>query len=87
LATCDKCKRKSSVGPDFKRTRATMFFILFLAILGTAIGVSVGTHKWFGTYKVLIALYIALFLLSAYFFYRALYYMTIKTSSIEASPT
>jgi phosphatidylinositol-4,5-bisphosphate 4-phosphatase len=83
LARCPFCRKLSSVGPEFARTRGIVFLLFFMIFLGGAIGVTFGTHSYLPDYKGLIALYIGLYLLAILFFGRSLYYLTMKVSTIE----
>ncbi|RWS02666.1 type 1 phosphatidylinositol 4:5-bisphosphate 4-phosphatase-like protein [Dinothrombium tinctorium] len=85
LARCPHCRRLSTVGYDFARTRGLVFIILFLLFFGTACGVTIGTHLYATKTHWLIALYVALFLISFVFLFRSLYFFTMKVSTIETN--
>jgi len=85
LARCPFCRQLSSVGPEFARGRGIVHMILFLMILGAALGTTFGTRQYLHDYKGLIALDVILFIVSAIFLLRSLYYLTIKVSTIELS--
>lgn len=85
LARCPFCRKLSSVGSEFARTRGTAFLILCLLVLAGAIGATIGTHNYLPEYKSLIALYVGLYLIGAFFLFRSLYYLTMKVSTIETS--
>ena len=40
LARCPHCRKVSSVGPEFARTRSIIFLIFGLVVLGIAIGIT-----------------------------------------------
>jgi hypothetical protein len=60
-------------------------FVIFLAI---GLGIVFGTKSYLSNYGGLYALYIGIFLIDAVFFFRSVYYLTMKVSFIEMnSPT
>jgi len=46
LARCPHCRKVSSVGPEFARTRSIIFLIFGLIVLGIGIGITVGPCTW-----------------------------------------
>ncbi|RWS24592.1 type 1 phosphatidylinositol 4:5-bisphosphate 4-phosphatase-like protein [Leptotrombidium deliense] len=85
LARCPHCRRLSTVGYEYARTRGLVFIILFLLFFGAACGVTVGTHLYAQKQHGLIAVYVILFLISFIFLCRSLYFFTMKISTIEPS--
>lgn len=85
LARCPFCRKLSSVGPEFARGRGIVHMILFLIMLGAALGTTLGTKQYLHEYKALIALDVILFVFAAYFLIRSIYYLSIKVSTIELS--
>lgn len=85
LARCPFCRKLSTVGPEFARTRGTVFLVLFIITLLVGIGAAVGTKSYLSAYKGLIALYVGLFLVAAIFFFRSIYYLSMRVSIIESS--
>lgn len=45
LARCPHCRKVSSVGPEFARSRGIIFVVLGIFLLLVGIGVTVGTYK------------------------------------------
>lgn len=87
LARCPFCRKLSTVGPEFARTRGTVFMIVFLIFLAIALGTVLGTRNYLSQYRGLIALYVALFVVDAAFFFKSIYYFVMKVSFIEMNPT
>jgi len=85
LARCPFCRKLSTVGPEFARTRGIVFLILFTIILLGGIGCVLGTKGYLPNKQGLIGLYVAIFLVDVIFLWRALYYLAMKVSYIEMS--
>ncbi|KAI1285435.1 Type I phosphatidylinositol 4,5-bisphosphate 4-phosphatase-B [Halotydeus destructor] len=85
LARCPFCRKLSSVGSQFSRTRGSVFLILFVLFLGLAIGVTFFTLQYVGDYKLLLGLYVLLYAFSLFLLFRAVYYLTMKVSTITIS--
>lgn len=86
LSRCPHCKKISSVCRKFELRKVIIFSaigLLFLAIACIVLGF---TFKLVHQKPGLIALYIALFLLSLPFFGRALYLRCLKVSQVDATP-
>lgn len=83
LARCPFCRKLSSVGREFARTRGIAFAIIFLILLAFGIGCVFGTKSQLNEYRGLYALYTVLFLADGLLLFRSLYYLTMKVSFIE----
>lgn len=83
LARCPFCRKLSSVGPEFARTRGIVFAILFLIVLSVGIGAVFGTRSYLSQSRGLYALYAGIFLVDGLLLFRSLYYLTMKVSFIE----
>jgi len=83
LARCPHCRKVSSVGPEFARTRAIIFLLFGLIVLAIGIGITCGTlsiaHAKGGMYVV----YVGAFLVALLLLLRSLYYTFMKVSLIE----
>lgn len=86
LARCPHCRKISSVGRAFLRSRRVIFLTLALSFLISGILVVVFTHTYAKARGGLYALYTILFLLFIFTCARAIYYLTIRVSSIEGPP-
>jgi phosphatidylinositol-4,5-bisphosphate 4-phosphatase len=83
LARCPHCEKKSSVGREFARARGLIFSFLAIVALILAIVVTVVTHNPVSDGKKgWIALYVILYLGAIYFFFRSVYFLTMKNSII-----
>uniref|UniRef100_A0A6G1S6B4 Phosphatidylinositol-4,5-bisphosphate 4-phosphatase n=1 Tax=Aceria tosichella TaxID=561515 RepID=A0A6G1S6B4_9ACAR len=83
LARCPHCEKKSSVGREFARARGLIFAFLAVVALILAIVVTIVTHHPVSDGKKgWIALYAILYLASIYFFFRSVYFLTMKNSLI-----
>ncbi len=86
LARCPHCRRLSSVGREFARTRGVVFTILALIFLITSMGVIFGTLKMIDSgSRGLIALDVIFSLVCLLLFFRAIHYLTMKISVIDSS--
>jgi len=85
LARCPFCRKLSSVGSQFSRTRGSVFLIFSLMVLGAAIGTTLVTRQYLPNYGGLIALYVVLYAFAAFLFARSMYYLTMKVSTIAIS--
>lgn len=83
LARCPFCRKLSSVGPEFARTRGIVFAVLFLILLCIGIGAVFGTQSYLSQSRGLYALYAGIFVVDALLLFRSLYYLTMKVSFIE----
>lgn len=81
-AKCPHCKKLSSVGQSFARSRAIVFLVcaVVVALLGT--GLTLGTVHVAASSPVLYILWAVVFVIAALLFLRFLYYATLKTSQI-----
>ncbi|XP_065213622.1 type I phosphatidylinositol 4,5-bisphosphate 4-phosphatase-A [Planococcus citri] len=83
LARCPRCRKVSSVGPEFARGRATFFLVLgliSLSIFGVIYWVT-SSHSGTGVFHYI--LYIGLCVVTALCFARSIYFYTMKVSEIE----
>jgi len=83
LARCPHCRKVSSVGPDFARSRGIMFIIIAVLFLAVGIGVTVGTYQFARRNGGIYVAYVGAFLLALLAFARSVYYCTMKVSLIE----
>lgn len=83
LARCPHCRKVSSVGPEFARTRSIIFLIFGLIVLGIGIGITVGTLKYAADKGGMYVVYVGAFLVAALLLMRSLYYCVMKVSLIE----
>jgi len=83
LARCPHCRKVSSVGPQFARSRWIIFLIFGLIVLGIAIGVTVGTLDVAAEKSGMFVVYVGAFLVSALLLMRSMYYCLMKVSLIE----
>jgi len=83
LARCPHCRKVSSVGPEFARTRSIIFLIFGLVVLGIGIGITVGTAHLAAQKGGLYVVYVGAFLIALLLLLRSLYYCSMKISLIE----
>jgi phosphatidylinositol-4,5-bisphosphate 4-phosphatase len=83
LARCPHCRKISSVGRDFCRTRCIIFGVLFLILLGVSIATTVATKSLAANAPGYYVLDTALFLFAFILLFRCIYYITMKVSTIE----
>eukprot|EP00088_Acartia_fossae_P035484 TRINITY_DN36578_c0_g1_i2.p1 TRINITY_DN36578_c0_g1~~TRINITY_DN36578_c0_g1_i2.p1 ORF type:complete len:275 (-),score=48.46 TRINITY_DN36578_c0_g1_i2:320-1144(-) len=83
LARCPHCRKVTSVGPEFARTRAIIFLILGLVVLGIAIGITCGTYSMAQQKGGMYVVYVAAFLVAILLLLRSVYYCFMKISLIE----
>jgi len=85
LARCPHCRKLSSVGREFARTRGIVFLILALVFLLVAFGVIFGTLSQVNSgSRGLIALHVIFSLICFLLFVRSIHYLTMKTSLIDS---
>ncbi|XP_013417175.1 type 1 phosphatidylinositol 4,5-bisphosphate 4-phosphatase [Lingula anatina] len=83
LARCPHCRKVSSVGPRFARTRAIIYGLIGLIFLGAGIGVTVGTYEMATHQGGLYVVWIGAFVTGLLLLIRALYFVCMKVSSVE----
>jgi len=83
LARCPHCRKVSSVGPEFARTRSIIFLIFGLVTLGIAIGITAGTAHIAREKGGMYVVYVGAFLVSLILLLRSFYYCAMKISLIE----
>lgn len=83
LARCPHCRKISSVGPSFARSRAIMFAIGALIFIGVGIGVTVGTYEIASRSGGIYVVYIGAFIVGLLLLIRSIYYAAMKVSSID----
>lgn len=83
LARCPHCRKVSSVGEDYAKTRCKVYFILALILLFIAIGVTYFTMDLAHNHGYLYAIYVTLFFITLLLIARMLYYAFLKVSEIE----
>jgi len=86
LARCPHCRRLSSVGHEFARTRGLVFIVMTVVFIAIALAVIFGTKQTIQNGSSgLIALDVILALIVLLLLMRAVYYLTIKVSTIEST--
>eukprot|EP00092_Neocalanus_flemingeri_P029397 GFUD01031914.1.p1 GENE.GFUD01031914.1~~GFUD01031914.1.p1 ORF type:complete len:214 (-),score=46.20 GFUD01031914.1:19-660(-) len=83
LASCPHCRKVSSVGSGFARTRSIIFLIFGLVVLGIGIGITVGTMQSAAEKGGLYVVYVGAFLIALLLLLRSLYYCAMKISLFE----
>jgi len=83
LARCPHCRKVSSVGHEFAKTRAIIFFVFGLIVLGIAIGITWGTHQMAYEKGGMYVVYVGAFLVAVLLLMRSIYYTFMKISLIE----
>ncbi|CAH3031906.1 unnamed protein product [Pocillopora meandrina] len=86
LARCPHCRRISSVGPNFARTRATIFAVIGFIFLAAGVGVTVGTLDLAKDSGGIYVVWIGAFVAGILNLIRSCYYCTMTVSSIEGEP-
>ncbi|TKR80693.1 hypothetical protein L596_014725 [Steinernema carpocapsae] len=81
-ATCPHCKKVSSVGHQYARYRAALYFIAALVFLIVAAGLTWATVETAHNNPIIYALWIVLYLIAVLFFVRFLYFVTLKISQV-----
>ncbi|XP_054164464.1 type I phosphatidylinositol 4,5-bisphosphate 4-phosphatase-B-like [Oppia nitens] len=86
LARCPHCRKLSSVGREFARTRGIVFLIFALIFLIVSLGVIFGTLSVIRSgSRGLIALDVIFSLICFLLFIRSMHYLTMKTSLIDSN--
>ncbi|KFM66891.1 Transmembrane protein 55B, partial [Stegodyphus mimosarum] len=83
LARCPHCRKVSSVGQQFSRCRGTMYLIAALFMLALGLGVTFGTFAYAAHNGGIYCVYVGAFVLFIWLLCKAVYYFTMKVSSIE----
>jgi len=83
LARCPHCRKVSSVGPEFARSRAIVFLLFGLIVLGIGIGITCGTYSMANEKGGMYIVYVGAFLVALLLLLRSLYYCFMKISLIE----
>lgn len=83
LARCPHCRKVSSVGQQFARSRGVMYLIAAFLVLAIGLGVTFGALSYSQRYKVIYAVDACFFILCVWLFWKAFYYFTMKVGSIE----
>lgn len=83
LARCPHCRKVSSVGSVFARSRAIIFLILGLILLSIAVGVTLGFYSYGKTHGGFYVLNLIIFLVAFFLFARTIYYCRLNVSSID----
>uniref|UniRef100_A0A915BKQ0 Phosphatidylinositol-4,5-bisphosphate 4-phosphatase n=2 Tax=Parascaris TaxID=6254 RepID=A0A915BKQ0_PARUN len=81
-AKCPHCKKVSSVGQSYARSRAIVFFVASLTFVLLGVGVTLGTRHAAESSPVLYALWVVIFVIAILLFFRFVYYLTLKTSQV-----
>lgn len=83
LARCPHCRKVSSVGQQFSRSRGTMYMIAAFLVLIIGIGVTAGTYTYAREHGGIYCVYVGAFIISILLFCKSVYYFTMKASCIE----
>lgn len=83
LARCPHCRKVSSVGPEFARSRGILLLVISLIFLGIGIAVTMCTYKIARHSGGIYVIYVGAFLASVILLCRAIYYFTMKISIID----
>jgi len=83
LARCPHCRKVSSVGPEFARTRCIIFLIFGLIVLGIGFGITAATLNIAAEKGGIYVVYVGAFLVSLLLLLRSLYYCSMKISLVE----
>lgn len=83
MARCPHCRKVSSVGSVFARSRGFLFLILGIVLFVIGIGVTIGTYKYAKDHGGIYVAYIGAFLAALFLFARTVYYCTLKVSTID----
>lgn len=82
LATCPHCKKNSSVGASFARSRYLMFLIAAVFALIGCVLITVLTSKKTQSYPFIYGTWVFSYLGMVYLFYRFIFYYLIKISTV-----
>ncbi|CAL1544829.1 unnamed protein product [Lymnaea stagnalis] len=82
FARCPHCRRLSSVGDHYARTRGHFFLVIGIVILATAIGITVGTYEQASRHGGIYVSWIGGFFIGIIFLIRAIFYYSIRTSPL-----
>jgi len=83
LARCPHCRKLSSVGGDFSKSRAIIYLVLAFLFLAVGIGVTLGTYSVVKQKGGIFVAYVGAFGVAIFFFVRSIYYFTMKVSNVE----
>ncbi|XP_003738158.1 type I phosphatidylinositol 4,5-bisphosphate 4-phosphatase-A [Galendromus occidentalis] len=83
LARCPNCRKVTSVGAEFARSRGLVYLILSLLSAIIGIAVTVATYRNASAEKAWLGVYIVCFLLFIVLLLRAMYYCTLKVSIVN----
>ncbi|BET03004.1 Transmembrane protein 55A [Nesidiocoris tenuis] len=83
LARCPHCRKVSSVGPQFARSRGKLFLILAIIFIAIGVGVTVGTYQYAAAHGGTYFIYAGAFIAGLLLLTRSIYYYTMKVSIIE----
>lgn len=81
VANCPHCKKSSSVGVRYARSRAGIYFICFVIGLLMTTGIILGTHDYSPKFLV-IMFWIGLILGTCFCLHRFVYFMRLKISTV-----
>jgi phosphatidylinositol-4,5-bisphosphate 4-phosphatase len=83
LARCPHCRKVSSVGPSFARSRALLFLLMGLIFIGVGVGVTIGTIQLAQRNGGIYVLWIGAYIIGVGLLIRSLYYATMKISHVD----
>ncbi|XP_055377001.1 type 2 phosphatidylinositol 4,5-bisphosphate 4-phosphatase [Condylostylus longicornis] len=83
LARCPHCRKISSVGSEFAKTRALLFTVFGIIAFIIGISVTATTYNYAKDHAGIFIAYIAVFLIATFLFTRTFYYCRLKVSAID----
>ncbi|KAJ8302575.1 hypothetical protein KUTeg_018971 [Tegillarca granosa] len=82
LARCPHCRRVSSVGPEYARTRAVIYMIIGIIFLGAGIGVTVATYELASKSGGIYVVWIGAFITGLCMLIRSMFYCAMRVSKV-----
>ncbi|XP_072013654.1 type 1 phosphatidylinositol 4,5-bisphosphate 4-phosphatase-like [Amphiura filiformis] len=83
LARCPYCRKVSSVGPSYARTRCIIYAIIGIIFLAAGVGVTIGTYELARDQGGIYFVWIGAFVIGLLNLLRSCYYGSMKVSSLE----
>jgi len=85
LARCPHCRKVSSVGPQFARTRAIMFLFFALVFLGIALGLTIGTWNYSIAHPYMYVVWGGFYVIGILLTMRCAWFAVMKVSDVQGS--
>ncbi|XP_050395230.1 type I phosphatidylinositol 4,5-bisphosphate 4-phosphatase-A [Patella vulgata] len=82
LARCPHCRKLTAVGKNYARIKAHVYLIIALVFIAAGIGVTVGTYEAASKAGGIYIVWIGAFITAVSLLIRAIYFYTIRTSTI-----